>query len=145
RLSDIVGVRGYSLVALGTHAGLPEGASRALPYVGGALLLTACVLVARRSSAGDRGAFAIAVLAGIVLTPIVWLHYFSLLLVPLAIARPCLSWVWLLPFLFWLTPPQENDGDLWRILVGLGLAAAIVVTCVPLENRQSRSHPEMQM
>ncbi len=127
KLSDIVGVRGYSLYALGTRAGLSHGVSHALPYVVGLLVVAACVLVARRSAAGDRGAFAIAVLASIVLTPIVWLHYFTLLLVPLAIARPRLAWAWALPFLFWLTPTQENDGNAWSIIVGLVLALAIVI------------------
>ncbi len=38
--------------------------------------------------------FALAIAASLVLSPIVWLDYFALAAVPLAIARPRLSWIW---------------------------------------------------
>jgi len=127
RLNDVVGDRGFSLLALGAHIGLGAGVSQALPYLVGLPVGATAILVGRRdrNSGDDRAAFAIAILAAILLTPIVWLHYFALLFVPLAIARPRLSWPWGLPLLFWFVPAQETFGAAWKIVVGLGLAAAI--------------------
>ena len=49
-------------------------------------VLAASVLVARRGD--EQGAFVLALAAAIACSPIVWLHYFALLLVAVAIARP---------------------------------------------------------
>lgn len=126
RLSDVVADRGYSLVALGTELGLPRSVAETLPWlVGLSLLGAACVLARRERS--DRRSFALAVVAAIALTPIVWLHYFALLVVPLALARPRFAWPWLLMWVFWLTPVQESQGDLWRILVAMSVAAGTVL------------------
>ena len=43
---------------------------------------------------GDRRALTLALAAGVVLTPILWLHYLVLLVVPIALARPRLSALW---------------------------------------------------
>jgi len=128
RLSDVVGGRGYSLAALATHAGVP-GVSGALPYLVGLPVLAACLVLGRMRRGGDEAAFAVALLASLLLTPIVWLHYFLLLAVPIAIVRTRVSWPWLLLLLFWLTPSQENDGHLWQIVVALALTAAITALC----------------
>ena len=124
RLSDVVADRGFSLVALGVEAGLPRTAAESLPWLVGLSLLAGVVVIARRDG-GDRRSFTLAIVAAIALTPILWLHYFALLVVPLALARPRLSWAWGLMWIFWLIPAQENEGDLWRILIAVALVAAI--------------------
>lgn len=126
RLSDVVADRGFSLVALGVELGLPRGLADVLPWIVGSALLAAVVVSARRSD-GDRLAFSLAVIAALALTPIVWLHYFSLLVVPLAITRPRFAWPWLLMWAFWLTPEQENLGELWRIVLAVTLAGIVLV------------------
>jgi hypothetical protein len=88
------------------------------------IALAAVVAVARRG--GDASGFALALAAAVLATPIVWLHYFMLLLVPIAIARPRLSPLWVVPLAYWVTPFQESDGELWRIAVGLGTAAIAI-------------------
>lgn len=45
--------------------------------------------------------FSLAVAAALALSPIVWLDYFALAAVPLAVVKPRLSVVWLLPLLSW--------------------------------------------
>ena len=45
--------------------------------------------------------FTLALAAALVLSPIVWLDYFAVALVPLAIVRPRLSLVWFLPLATW--------------------------------------------
>jgi hypothetical protein len=96
-----------------------------IPWIAGLGLLALVVIAARRKD--DRLSFSLAVLAAIALTPIVWLHYFSLLVVPVAIYRPRFAWVWGLFSLFWLTPQQTSDGDLWRILLVDALAIGLVL------------------
>lgn len=123
RLSDVVADRGYSLVALGSSLGLGERAEL-LPWLVGGLVLGAAAWVTRRED-GDRQSFSLAIVAAILLTPIVWLHYFLLLAVPLALARPRLSAAWLLLLVFWLTPYQETDGELWRIALAWATAVAV--------------------
>ncbi len=130
RLTEIVEVRGFSLVAFGVEAGLPEGAAEALPFLVGLSLLAGAVVVARRDD-GDRRTFSVAVVASMALTPIVWGHYFVLLVAPLALARPRLSWAWGLMWVFWLIPTPGNNGELWRIalaviVVGLVLAVSVL-------------------
>jgi len=126
RLTDVVAERGFSLVALGVDAGFSERVSELLPWLFGLPLLGATIVVARRDD-GDRRAFSIAVLAALVLTPIVWLHYFALLAVPLALARPRLSLAWGVMWVFWLTPVQTNEGDPWRVVLCLALVAAVLL------------------
>jgi len=126
RLADVVQDRGYSLVALGMEAGLSEGIADTLPWLVGLPLLAGVVMVARRD-ADDRTAFSLAMVAAITLTPIVWLHYFVLLIVPLALARPRLSLAWGLMWIFWLFPAQENGGDLWPIVVALALTTTVLL------------------
>ena len=121
RLTDVVADRGYSLVALGVRAGLPEPLPDVLPWLVGLALLVGVVHVRHRAD-GDRVAFSLAIVAALALTPIVWLHYFALLVVPLALARPRIAWAWVLMWAFWLIPDQQNGGDAWRI----ALASAVV-------------------
>ena len=90
-------------------AGLPDAVGRALTLVVGGGLLAACV--ALRPRADDVRAFTCAVAATLALSPIVWLHYLVVLLVPLAIARPRFSAIWLLPILLWVSPkPGYAEG-----------------------------------
>jgi hypothetical protein len=130
KLTEVVGDRGYSLDALGSELGL-GGAAGALPWVVGGAVLSASAVVARRED-GDRRSFSLAIVASILLTPIVWLHYFMLLLIPVALDRRRLSAAWLLLLVFWATPYQETSGDLWRMLLGLAVVAAVVaVSWIP--------------
>ena len=127
RLTDVVADRGYSLVAFGVELGLPVGVAEALPWVVG-LGMLAAVFVAVRRGRSEELSYSLAVVAAIALTPIVWHHYFALLVVPLAFARPRISWAWGLLWVFWLVPAQENQGGLWRIVlvyVLVGVAFAI--------------------
>jgi alpha-1,2-mannosyltransferase len=123
KIARLEQVDGYSLVALGHGAGLGTGAARAAAAVVGGALLIATVLVARRPL-GDRRSFILAIAASLALSPVVWLHYFVLLLVPLALARPRFAPLWLLPLAFWLCP-IHSGGVLWRVLLGVGIAALV--------------------
>jgi alpha-1,2-mannosyltransferase len=109
RLSDIQSARSYSLVGMASTAGLGEPVGQALTLLVGSALLVACVVLARR--ADDARSFTCAVAATLALSPIVWLHYLVVLLVPVAIARPRFSLLWLLPVLLWVSPrPGYAEG-----------------------------------
>jgi hypothetical protein len=137
-LADVWQGRGYTPLALGLALGLPEEvASAAALLLGGAVLAWAAVL-ARRTN-GDQRAFTATLAAALLLSPIVWLHYFTLLLVPLAIARPRLARAWMLPLGFLLLPGQAG-GDPVAIVLGLALAGGILAatwrpTIAPLPPR----------
>jgi hypothetical protein len=109
RLSEIQSERSYSLVGMAATAGLGGTAGRVLTLALGAALLVACVLLARRGD--EERSFTCAVAATLVLSPIVWLHYLVVLLVPMAILRPRFSALWLLPVLLWISPkPGYAEG-----------------------------------
>ena len=94
RLADRQDEQAYTVYALGIDLGLPHGVAWALWLVLAVAVLAGSVVVARRGD--ERGAFVLALAAAIALSPIVWLHYFALLLVAVAVARPRLAPVWFL-------------------------------------------------
>ena len=111
RLSDIQAERSYSIVGMASTAGLGEGVGQAVALVVGVGLLVGCVRFARNDD--DERSFTCAVAATLVLSPIVWLHYLVVLLVPLAVTRPRFSAIWLLPVLLWISPrPGYAEGVL---------------------------------
>jgi hypothetical protein len=74
----------------------------------------------------ERSAMGICIAAVLLSTPIAWLHYFALLIVPLALARPRLSPAWAVPLAMWLCLPTD-DPAAWQIGVALSCAALVVV------------------
>ena len=90
----------YSLVALARALGFSVELADAISLTCGLGLLILAFLAAHgRGSAGvrDRRSLTFVIAASLVLTPIVWTHYFVLLLAPVALARPRLALVWLVP------------------------------------------------
>jgi hypothetical protein len=123
RLSEIQSERSYSIVGMAATVGIPDSIARALTVLVGGSLLFACVLFARRGD--DARSFTCAVAATLALSPIVWLHYLVVLLVPVAIARPRFSALWLLPVVLWVSPrPGYAEGI---ATFAPALAAAVVV------------------
>jgi alpha-1,2-mannosyltransferase len=116
----------YSVVAL---LGVSGAAATALSValVGAGVL---AVGLAARAADGDRRSFAVAIVVSLAATPVLWMHYFVLLFVPIALYRPRLSAVWFVPLLLWLTPTTHSHGDLWRILLAIGVVAAVTLGTV---------------
>jgi hypothetical protein len=82
---------------------------------------------ARRNLDIDSAVFALAIGVALLLTPILWLHYFALLLVPLAVTAKRITLCWMLPLAYWLSPFTEPQVQpLWRLLFVFALLAAIV-------------------
>jgi hypothetical protein len=123
RLSEIQTEKSYSFVGIASELGLGTWVGNATIVVVGGALLIGTVLFAR--SGDDARSFTCAVAATLALSPIVWLHYLVVLLVPMAILRPRFTWLWLLPVLLWVSPkPGYAEG--WPTALP-ALAAVILV------------------
>jgi Glycosyltransferase family 87 len=138
RLTELEAEHSYSLVGAGAALGLGDTAARVIALGVGLALLVACVVAARR--AADLRAFTLALAASLALSPIVWLHYFVLLLVPLAVARPRFSAVWLLPLLLWLTPLNGNGEAIQPLLPTLVAAALVALVLFGSDRERDGRH-----
>jgi len=118
--------------------------SRSGPYVQGFLLqvhagsqlavvggvVVAALLLARAWSASDLGGFTLALCAAIILSPVAWIGYMGLLVIPLAIVWPQWSRAWLVllgTFISWYYSPIEYASPQLSVCT-LALAALIVAT-----------------
>lgn len=91
----------------------------------------------------DRSSFTLGVVGCVLFSPIVWLHYFALLVLPLAVARPRFGPLWLVPIAYWLVPFGEPAR--WQIVVALATMLLIVVMLVReriAREQPSAAHPE---
>jgi Glycosyltransferase family 87 len=102
RLTTLVGNESYSFYALSESLGAGPQAAKLLMVAAGGLILVAAVVRARRGD-GEAAGFVLTIAASLALTPIVWPHYFGLVCIAVALARPYFSPAWLLP-MFILVP-----------------------------------------
>jgi hypothetical protein len=96
RLSDVMDERAYSVYALGVDVGISPDVARVLGLALALALLSAVVVLGRRGD--DRRAFILAIAATIACSPVVWLHYFVLLVVVVALVEPQLGPLWFIGF-----------------------------------------------
>ena len=100
------------------QAGAPSSVARVTTFVVGAAFL---------AIAWRRRSFALFIAAALLLSPIVWLDYFAITAIPLAVVRPTFSWVWLLPILTWGVPSSgAGIGVLTQTIRVMAVFAAIV-------------------
>jgi hypothetical protein len=118
--------RAYSTVSLARHVGASSAVATTVGVVIATLAALACFAVGRRGR--DRDSFAMCVGVALLATPIVWLHYFALLLLPLALLRPRFGPLWLAPLVLIVCPPTGPAS--WQIELALSVTAALIV--VPL-------------
>jgi hypothetical protein len=105
--------------------------------VGGALL--AAAIYFGRRVVDDERSFVAANGAALLHTPVARLHNYVLLAVPLAIARPRFSALWLLPIVLWVCPRFDN-GDVQVVLPTL-VATAVIVSLLA----RPRTRPRWQV
>jgi hypothetical protein len=130
RLSRDEATSSYSVIALGVRAHLPETVAVALSLLVAAALIGAAVWFARdeRRTPRDRDVVVLTLVlaAALAASPIVWVHYFLLLLVPLALTRPRLSLLWFVPFAYYpLGESAWPAGDARKL--GIALVATLVM------------------
>lgn len=124
RLTDVEYAKSYSVMALVRSLGVPTQGAR-----DAALLLCVAlgVVLVLRGRGRDRDAFFLSLGLALVLTPILWLHYLLLLVVPIAITRPRFELLWLAPAATWLIPFPESGGSTWRIVTAVALSVVVFV------------------
>jgi alpha-1,2-mannosyltransferase len=132
-LSSAVQGKGWSLVALGLSFGLSATAGKLVALALSSVLFL--VAFFRFPDKRELALFTVAIAAALLLSPIVWLHYFLLLVAPLAIAYPRLAPAWFLPLLFWIWPFQETGGDAWKLALGLTVLLSCVAATVASQPR----------
>jgi hypothetical protein len=126
---DLLYQKGYGLIALLADAGLGRGAGTALAVAVTCALAVSCLRAGRRDH--QLAAFTLAVAMMITVSPQVDKHYFMLLIVPLAIARPRLEPIWLLPLILWLAP--SNTFWLWQVVLFWLVVAVVLAACLRSE------------
>jgi len=119
----------YTPFALLTDLGVPDTAARVVTIALGVAVLA---LARRRRSLG------LALAAALVLSPIVWRHFFTLLLIPLALSRPRFDAVWLIPVGLWVGDGTLN-GAPWQTASVLALVTLTFVLCEWRPQREPRS------
>jgi hypothetical protein len=132
---------GFSTAAAAISLGLSPAAAQAAAVLCATAL---CGVGWRRANQGDeRAAFCLFLVSGLVLSPIVWMHYLAIAAVAFVLYRPRLSALWLLPLVFWAVPNMLPRGDLvWLLLWHVMLAAALwpalrpAAPAVPLAGRR---------
>jgi Glycosyltransferase family 87 len=142
-LTRVEGQSGLSSYGLAIRLGLSPTAARDLLIVLVAAL-AGLVFHVSRTSANDRCIFAICVVACLVASPIVWLHYFALLIVPIAVISPTLSWAWALPVSSWAFAEPVQPAATWKIIAGQFVLATVLALAVRNAHRDGRvaaEHP----
>jgi hypothetical protein len=132
RVNERYGDQGYTVYALGLDLGLSPSLARGIGLALAMLLVVATVVVANRGH--DQRAFVLALTAAIALSPIVWLHYFALLLVVVAVVQPRLGPLWFigLPLNLFVTTGNYNGSTVQTIAVLVAAALTIVFALRPV-------------
>jgi hypothetical protein len=132
RLSQHEASSSYSVIALGVRAHLPESVGFAISILVAVGLLAAAAWVARSSSIAfrdrDVAVLTLTLAAALAASPIVWMHYFLLLLVPIALTRPRLSWPWFVSLAYYpLGEAAWPAGDTRKLAIALAATLVILI------------------
>jgi hypothetical protein len=104
-LTEIERTQGFSGGSIVLALGLGNTVATATPYVlGCAVIALAWIAVRRGGAHADAYGFLLGTLSVLAFSPIVWVHYLALLLVPVAVLRPRLSIAWFMPCVMWAMP-----------------------------------------
>ena len=125
-MERIMGPHSYAAATLLTRLSVTHRTAAAIAI--GLAVLAFATAAARRGA--EARSFSLAVLASILLSPVVWLHYFVMLAAPIAIYRPRLGPAWILPLAFWFCPTATangagTSGSAWQIALALSVAGLI--------------------
>jgi Glycosyltransferase family 87 len=140
RLQDTVGGDSYTAYIVGLDAGLPSPLARAVWLTVGVAVLAASVIAARRHD--ELTSFVLAIVAALALTPIVWLHYFALLLVVVALAQPRLGLAWFVPLAFVVTPGSGQPSPFETATTLLVATATVAVAVRSARGQADSTAPE---
>ncbi len=112
----------YTPFALLLKLGFSAGPARAASLLVGVVAIAA-VFVAARRKGGEPASFTLALAAALLWTPIAWLHYFTLLIVPLALFGADFSPLWLLPAILLMCPAGAPPSAAWEFALPFVISA----------------------
>ncbi len=121
KLTELEGAYAYTPRSLALSLGAASRVAEACAIAAGAIAIVAAVAIRGRVDA-DRRALALTLLAALLLSPIVWLHYLVVLLPPMALASRRLSPIWLVPCGLWLAA-----GGTWTGPSSIQISVSLVV------------------
>lgn len=130
---------GYGVPALAHHLGLGRGAGDLLLILGAAVL-GVVTLYQGLIRHDQRGAYVVAVALMLVASPLVWIHYFVLLAVPLALSRPRFAPLWAVPIAMWLLPSGPTVAG-WQLALAWALTGGCLVASLAPPRRRSPTLP----
>lgn len=125
---------GYGIPAVAGHLGPSITVGTVLTVGLGALCVVCCLRMGRGGA--EVAALAATVALMLVASPLVRSHYFALLIVPLALARPRLDVWWTVPLLAWVCPAEHVA--LWEELVLWTVGAATFGICLRSDGAMPR-------
>ena len=136
---DVEADNSYSVYAILRAIGIPEVAAQLLITAAGVALLVVAWRAARSVGSTrfeqDRRSLTLVLAAALFLTPILWLHYLVLLVLPIALARPRLSALWFAPLALsvfeWLDWYRGWPAGEWDALLSV-LALLVLVFAASL-------------
>jgi alpha-1,2-mannosyltransferase len=110
---------GYSVTAALGHLGFGRSFGDLLTVVACAVLVAAIVYIAFVQHR-ERQALTLTIVLMLAASPLVWAHYFALLLIPMALCRPRMSWLWAFALLMWACPAAGHvrgwqEAAMWLI------------------------------
>ncbi len=127
RLIDGQWRTGYSMLAVASHLGLTRGVGELL-LLGGSAVISLALLHQGFIRRHERRAMVLTAALMLVASPVVWSHYFVLLLLPVALARPRSSALWLLPVAMWVCPVTTPTG--WQLALAWAVAAGCIAAAL---------------
>jgi hypothetical protein len=115
---------GYSLLAVAHHLGLSRNIGEML-LLGASAVLAFALIHRARWPRQERQTMVLALALMLVASPLVWSHYFVVLIVALVLMRPRLSPLWFLPLAMWLCPVTTPQG--WQLAIAWAVAGGCLL------------------
>jgi hypothetical protein len=112
-------------------------------------VLASILLISAVRTRDDRWIFAASLAASLLLTPVMWIHYLSLLFVPIATWRRRLDLLWLAPIALWLVARVYHQPDhtrpVWTSMFALASAAFIGWRLASASSSSKSTHSEARL
>jgi len=119
---------GYSIVGAAGRLGLSRSGTDVLTALV-CLALAAAIVYVAAVKQRERQALLLTVALMLIASPLIWIHYFALLLILMALQRPRISWLWAAPLLLWLCPDAGHVVG-WEVALTWLLAGTMLVSTI---------------
>jgi alpha-1,2-mannosyltransferase len=117
---------GYTVVAAFGHLGFGRSVGEVMTVMA-CVALVAAILYVGSVKRRERQAFTLTIILMLVASPLVWIHYFAVLLIPMALERPRMNWLWALPVLMWVCPPSLHVHG-WQEALAWAVAGTMFIS-----------------